>query len=116
MECPADNVQIPLKAFPRLAALSATASPGQTIDFGTPGTHLAPADNSSIPLFAAWFQPTGPVFSEVIAIDNGIGPFQTTIPANLLHGQSYVVLTNCGERVGDDTVLAGPAIVEIVAA
>lgn len=28
-------------------------------------------------------------------------------------GQSYVVLTACKDRVSDETVIAGPAIVEI---
>jgi len=106
VSCPSNNPVLPLKAFPKLAALSATAAPGQQIDFGTPGTKLVPSGNDSIPLYAAWFQPTGPIFSDVIAIDNGIVPFQTTVPADIDAGQTYVVLSNCGDRVGDDTVLA----------
>jgi hypothetical protein len=34
------------------------------------------------------------------------------VPAGV-NGQSYVVLTTCKEKVNDETVAAGPAIVEI---
>jgi hypothetical protein len=114
ISCPSDNPPLPVKSFPRLAANTATTSPGSTLLFVTTDVHLAPAGNESIPLFAAFFQPAGPVFSPVIAIDEGVGPFETTVPEGVVPGQTYFVLTNCGERVGDDTVLAGPAIVEVV--
>ena len=98
-------------------AVSSTSAvtPGATIQFVTPGTHLLPDGDANIPLYAAWMQPTGPLFSEVIAIDEGVGPFQTVVPAGVLPGQTYFVLSNCGERVGDDTTLAGPAAVEVLA-
>lgn len=35
-----------------------------------------------------------------------------TIPEGFA-GQSYVVLTGCDDYVSDDTVAAGPAIVEV---
>ncbi len=98
-------------------AVSSTSpvTPGSTIRFITPGTHLLPSGNVSIPLYAAWMQATGPVFSDVIAIDEGLGPFETVVPATVLPGQTAFVLSNCGERVGDDTTLAGPALVEVLA-
>ena len=97
-------------------AVSSTSpvTSGATIQFVTPGTQLLPSGNASIPLYAAWMQPTGPVFSDVIAIDEGLGPFQTVVPASVLPGQTYFVLSNCGERVSDDTTLAGPALVEVL--
>jgi hypothetical protein len=110
--CPNSNPQLPVKAFPRLSGPS-TTSPGSTVTLSTPGSLLLPVNGTSgdIPLFAAWMQPTGPVFAPVSRTDAG---FVSTVPISLLAGQSYVVLTNCGERVSDDTTLAGPAIVEVV--
>ena len=46
------------------------------------------------------------------------GGFSLTVPevpegTAPISGQSYVVLTGCNTTVSDDTVTAGPAIVEI---
>ena len=58
---------------------------------------------------------TGPVFAAATATDGG---FTVTIPSAPeggapIAGQSYVVLTGCNTVVTDDTVAAGPAILEI---
>lgn len=46
------------------------------------------------------------------------GGFSLTVPETpegsaTISGQSYVVLTGCNTTVSDDTVTAGPAIVEV---
>jgi rubrerythrin len=114
VSCPSTNPPLPVKAFPRLTGPS-TTTPGATITLGTPGSVLLPVNGtaSDIPLFAAWMQPRGPLFAPVSRTAAG---FVSVVPSGVLPGQSYVVLTNCGERVSDDTTLAGPAIVEVVLA
>jgi hypothetical protein len=57
----------------------------------------------------------GPVFTKAIPVEGG---FKVTIPETPagtapLNGQSYVVLTGCDKVVSDDTVAAGPAIIEV---
>ena len=66
-----------------------------------------------MPLYAAWLQPEDVLFAAVSM--DGNGGYTSTVPGTLAGGQSYVVLTNCGERVTDDTTLAGPGLVEVVA-
>lgn len=38
--------------------------------------------------------------------------FQVTVPSGV-NGQSYLLLTNCNTTVTDDTVVAGPTVVEV---
>lgn len=53
---------------------------------------------------------TGPTSVDVTAVDGG---FKVTVPAGF-NGQSYVILTAWKDKAfGDDTVVTGPAIVEI---
>ena len=52
---------------------------------------------------------TGPTFVDATPVDGG---FSVEIPEGF-KGQSYVVLTSCKESVTDDTVAAGPAIIEV---
>lgn len=74
----------------------------------TPGYTLAPADGSA-PIYAAFLTLTGPIFVPATAVNGG---FSLVVPQGV-NGQSYVVLTGCNEAVNDDTIAAGPAIVEI---
>ena len=111
VECPADNPPLPVKAFPSLVLDPTTPSPivgGQEITILTPGYELKPADGSS-PVFGAWITVTGPIFVDAVKVEGG---FKLKVPAEV-NGQSYVVLTGCNETVTDDTVAAGPAIVEV---
>ena len=39
--------------------------------------------------------------------------FSVRVPAKVT-GQSYIILTKCNETVSDDTVVAGPAIFEVI--
>ncbi|KAI9675284.1 MAG: hypothetical protein M1817_001186 [Caeruleum heppii] len=110
-ECPADNPALPVKAFPTLTLDPTTAMPikaGSTVKVLTPGYLLKPADGTS-PIYGAFITLTGPIFVDTKAVDGG---FELTIPEGV-NGQSYVVLTGCKDKVSDDTVAAGPAIIEI---
>lgn len=46
---------------------------------------------------------------DLLAVQGG---FQVQIPEGIA-GQSYFLLSNCNERVSDDTIVAGPVIVEV---
>lgn len=105
------------QAFPKL--VSAPTNPkkittGTTITLLTPGYNLKAADGKS-QVYAAFITVTGPVFTKATPVKGG---FSITVPkiaagAAPINGQSYVVLTGCNTAVTDDTVAAGPAIVEI---
>lgn len=67
------------------------------------------APDSTGKVYAAFIAVTGPTFVEATATDGG---FTVEIPEGFA-GQTYVVLTGCNEAVTDDTVAAGPAIIEV---
>lgn len=60
-------------------------------------------------MYAAFIAVTGPTFVEATPVDGG---FSVDIPKGFA-GQTYVVLTSCDESVTDDTVAAGPAVIEV---
>ncbi|KAL8746792.1 MAG: hypothetical protein Q9190_001236 [Brigantiaea leucoxantha] len=115
--CPSSNPVLPVKAFPML--VSSPDNP-KSITSGTKITLLTPnyilkAQDGSSPVYAAFITVTGPVFTMATPVDGG---FSLTVPsapegAAPIAGQSYVVLTGCNETVTDETVAAGPAILEI---
>ncbi|KAF4980020.1 hypothetical protein FZEAL_3882 [Fusarium zealandicum] len=110
VECPKDNPALPVKAFPALALDASTKMPvktGDTVTLMTPGYTLEAAKGQQV--YAAFIAVTGPTFVEATAVDGG---FSVEIPKGFA-GQSYVVLTSCKDAVNDDTVAAGPAIIEI---
>lgn len=109
--CPKSNPTLPVKAFPKLALDSATSMPvktGNKVTLQTPGYKLEGA-NGKAPIYAAFIAVTGPTFVDATPVDGG---FSVEIPKGF-EGQTYVVLTSCKESVTDDTVAAGPAIIEI---
>ena len=112
VSCPASNADkpfLPVKAFPSLAlGTTGTIKSGDTISLLTPGYTLAPADGSA-PIYAAFITVTGPIYVDATPISGG---FSIVVPAGV-NGQSYVVLTGCSDSVTDNTISAGPAIVEI---
>jgi len=112
VSCPDSNAakpQLPLKAFPTVAlGTTGPIKSGDTIELLTPGYTLAPKDGSA-PIYAAFVSVTGPIYADVTPMEGG---FKVVVPKGV-NGQSYVVLTGCKDRVTDDTVAAGPAIVEI---
>ncbi|KAG0651699.1 rds1 [Hyphodiscus hymeniophilus] len=109
VSCPASNPALPVKAFPALAlTTTGTIKTGSTITLSTPGYTLAAADGKA-PVYAAFITVTGPIYADATPVDGG---FSLVVPAGV-NGQSYVVLTGCTDAVNDDTVAAGPAIIEI---
>ncbi|KAG6063216.1 hypothetical protein E4U16_000990, partial [Claviceps sp. LM84 group G4] len=68
------------------------------------------APQGSTGIFAAFIAVTGPTFVEATAVDGG---FTVKVPQGFA-GQTYVVLTGCNNgTVSDDTVVAGPAVLEV---
>lgn len=117
VSCPSSNVALPVKAFPMLK--SSPKNPknitaGTEITLLTPGYTLKAADGKST-VYAAFITVTGPVFTVASPVDGGFTLTVPTAPMGTapINGQSYVVLTGCNTTVTDDTVAAGPAIVEI---
>lgn len=107
--CPKDNAALPVKAFPALTAKAdGTVTTGSEITLQTPGYVLKGA-NGHADIYAAFIAVTGPTFVKAEPVDGG---FKVKIPEGFA-GQTYVVLTSCKDAVNDDTVAAGPAIVEI---
>ena len=108
--CPASNPPLPVKAFPILELSPSQAMPvmsNQTITLLTPGYVLEPEAGAMV--YAAFIFVTGPIFMPATAVSGG---FTVMVPPGI-NGQSYVVLTGCDTEVTDDTIAAGPAIVEI---
>ena len=107
--CPKSNPALPVKAFPALTATSDKESimTGDMVTLMTPGTTVKAADGQKV--YAAFIAVTGPTFVEAKPVDGG---FSVEIPEGFA-GQTYVVLTGCNEAVSDDTVAAGPAIIEV---
>ncbi|OAA66302.1 Ferritin/ribonucleotide reductase-like protein [Cordyceps fumosorosea ARSEF 2679] len=109
--CPASNPALPVKAFPALALAANTPMPvktGAEVVLQTPGYQLkGPSPDTKI--YAAFVAVTGPVFADATPVDGG---FKVTIPEGFA-GQTYAVLTSCKDAVNDDTIAAGPAIIEI---
>ncbi|CAK5265520.1 unnamed protein product [Mycena citricolor] len=100
--CPSSNSAI-LPSLASFASLTVSnAQPGKTatVDFPVP-------KDSTSQLFVAFISGVGaPVFSPV---QNG----QVQVPISLARtGSVYCVITRDGGRVDDDTIVAGPAIVQ----
>ncbi|KGQ02671.1 Protein rds1 [Beauveria bassiana D1-5] len=109
--CPETNPALPVKAFPAVAVAADTKMPikaGDEIVLQTPGYQLQ-GDNSDTKIYAAFIAVTGPVFVDATPVDGG---FKVQIPEGFA-GQTYAVLTSCKDAVNDDTIAAGPAIIEI---
>lgn len=70
---------------------------------------LAPG-SARAQLYGAFVSVLGPVFVDLVK--NQQGAFEVKVPEGVA-GQSYFLLSSCKERVTDDTIVAGPAIVEV---
>ncbi|KAJ6447030.1 2-methylisocitrate lyase, mitochondrial [Purpureocillium lavendulum] len=109
VSCPKENPPLPVKAFPKLVLDPKTQMPvktGDTVTLLTPDYTLKGAKGQKV--YAAFIAVTGPTFVEATPVQGG---FSVKIPEGFA-GQSYVVLTGCNDSVSDDTVAAGPAIIE----
>lgn len=113
--CPSTNPTLPIKPFPALAATTpGTVTAGSTVEVKTANTVLS-AGSGSAKLYAAFVTAAGPVWADLEENGDGMG-FKVKVPAEGVRGQSYLVLCNCKERVDDGSIVAGPAILEVVAA
>lgn len=65
--------------------------------------------DEGVTIYAAFIAVTGPTFVEAKPVEGG---FSVEIPEGFA-GQTYAVLTSCKDSVSDDTVAAGPAIIEV---
>ncbi|KAF2682995.1 hypothetical protein K458DRAFT_478449 [Lentithecium fluviatile CBS 122367] len=108
VSCPESNPPLPVKAFPTL-----TATPKDAATPVTTGSSIVlMVDGYKVEgtVYAAFITVTGPVWGELNVID---GDFEVVVPEGV-KGQSYVVLTSCKEGAGDDYIVAGPAILEVM--
>jgi len=106
--CPSSNAPLPVKAFPTLTVsisnyTSSLIKVGSTIRLATKETK----DEGHV--YAAFIVFTGPIFVDAVPVEGG---YTVTVPEGVA-GQSYVVLTSCENIATDDTIVAGPAIVEV---
>jgi len=109
VSCPPENPKLPVKAFPVLTLDPKTPTPiktGDTVTVLTPNYDIV---TEGAKLYAAFIAVTGPTFVEAQPVSGG---YSFKIPEGFA-GQTYVVLTGCESEVTDDTVVAGPAIIEI---
>jgi len=111
VSCPPDNPTFPVKAFPGLTVTTTgKITSGMTIGVQTAGYALSSADTNAH-LYAAFVTVTGPDWALLEPAGDGKN-FQVTVPAGV-NGQSYLLFSNCNETVSDNTVVAGPTIIEV---
>jgi len=103
--CPETNPPLPVKAFPVLTASSKDMpiKKGSTVMLATKGYKV---DGQ---VYGAFITVTGPVFVDAKSVSGG---YEVVVPEGI-SGQSYVVLTSCNTAATDDTIVAGPAVVEV---
>ncbi|OAK94023.1 hypothetical protein IQ06DRAFT_311067 [Phaeosphaeriaceae sp. SRC1lsM3a] len=104
--CPKENPALPVKAFPVLTASSKDMpiKAGSTVMLSTKGYKIEGGQ-----VYGAFITVTGPVFADAKAVSGG---FEVVVPKGIT-GQSYVVLTSCNTAATDDTIVAGPAVLEV---
>jgi hypothetical protein len=102
------NAQLPpLKAFPKLTlGTTGMIKRGDTITLLTVGYTLQPRSSSTI--YGAFITVMGPIF---VTARPASGGFSLLVPQSV-NDWTYVASTGCDKVVSDDTMAAGPAIVE----
>ncbi|KAH6679716.1 hypothetical protein B0J14DRAFT_304944 [Halenospora varia] len=109
VSCPLTNAAIPVKAFPSLILnTDGPIASGDNIQLLTPSYRLEGIDGEA-KMYAAFITVFGPIFADVVPCE---ADYEVVVPEGI-NGQSYAVLTGCTGEITDDTVGAGPAIVEI---
>jgi hypothetical protein len=110
VECPSDNPPLPFKAFPKLALAEGVweIKTGSKIAL-VPGEKV-----ESEGLSVAFITLAGPVFVDAVFDDayKECGRFEIVVPEGV-KGQSYAVLVRGREKVSDETIVAGPVVIEI---
>ncbi|MDI1490831.1 MAG: hypothetical protein OHK93_002036 [Ramalina farinacea] len=99
-----------------LEAVSVSSDIGLEVTFVTYGQNIK-VNSDSEPLYAAFLTLSDPVFAPTTRLPNN-GGFNTTVPAAPegyapINGPTYVVLSSCNTTLTDDTIVAGPATIEI---
>jgi hypothetical protein len=104
--CPTTNAPLPVKAFPVITASSQDKAikTGSTVMLTTKGYKIEGGK-----VYGAFITVTGPIFVEAKSVNGG---YEVVVPKGV-SGQSYVVLTSCNTAATDDTIVAGPAVVEV---
>jgi hypothetical protein len=105
--CPETNAPLPVKAFPSLTATSSDMmiKAGSKVNLSLKEVKIEGK------VYAAFITITGPVVADAVEVD---GAYEVVVPEGVA-GQSYVVLTSCNTTATDDTIVAGPAVVEVSA-
>lgn len=108
--CPASNPALPVKAFPALMGTSKDMpiKTNSTVTLSSPKVNIVKSSPDQT-VYAAFITVTGPIFVVAKQVQGG---FDVIVPEGV-NGQSYVILTGCNQNVTDDTIVAGPAILEI---
>lgn len=109
--CPKDNPMLPFKAFPSLSLDMKSPMPVMTGSKITLDAMQALTKYNNEQLYVCWIAVTGPTCEKASVSKDG-KMVMTTVPAGF-HGQSYAVLNKCKDTVSDDTVIAGPAAIEV---
>lgn len=111
VQCPADSPMLPVKAFPMLSVCPAQMSGVKTGDMVTfDAKEMIPSDKTDVT--GAFITVTGPVFTPITIAPDRMSVMAEAPPG--VKGQSYFVLNMGTDMVTDDTVVAGPGIVEIM--
>ncbi|KAK5175313.1 uncharacterized protein LTR77_000451 [Saxophila tyrrhenica] len=114
VSCPKGNPTFPIKAFPGLTVTTTgKIRAGDQITLVT-NRYVLAAGAKGAKLHAVFVTANGPVHAQMKAKKDGM-TFTVTIPERV-HGQSYLLLSNCDEAatsVPDETVVAGPTYLEI---
>jgi hypothetical protein len=108
VSCPFSNPKLPIRSFPTITI----DTPDQLMSGGmitllTQGHMLATAAGKEI--YAVFITVEGLFFVEATPVEGG---FEAMVPLEVA-GRSYIILTRSNVFVDDDTVAAGPAIVEV---
>lgn len=112
--CPSDNPTFPVKAFPGLSVTTTgMISSGQVVGVQIDDYVLVPHDKQAH-LFAAFVMANGADWALLTPSGDGMN-FQVTVPASV-NGQSYLLLNDCNTTGTDQTVVAGPTLLEVSSA
>lgn len=111
VSCPATNPALPVKAFPSLTMTSGGSFPNADIT----GDYLSFKSATTLLANTAYYVHflNGLTDTPVKAYVSAGNIVSANIPATIA-GQTYVVLTASAAAANDDTILAGPAIIEVV--
>lgn len=111
--CPSSNMKLPVKAFPSLTVASGDGKNAKMCTAGSIVQLMAGEGfekMNATDVHAAFITANGPVWADTK--NKADGKFMVTVPKGVA-GQSYVVLTKENKQATDDSIVAGPAIIEV---